>query len=63
MMSCNASSVLRWKRATRSAFSGMTSARWRAGDWVVTPVVQVSVCHRIDWTQPSENMKDRAALH
>ena len=62
-ISCRLSSVLDWKFATRCAFSGITSPRWRAGELVATPVGQVPVWQRRDWTQPSENMKARAALH
>ena len=40
-----------------------TSARWRSGFWVATPVGQRSVWQLCDCMQPSANMKPRAALH
>ena len=43
--------------------SGITRPRWRAGELVATPVVQVPVWPRSNRAQPSENMKARAALH
>ena len=56
-------SVVSWKRHTRSALSGTTSARWRSGSCVATPVGQWSVWQVCAWMQPSANMKPRAALH
>src|SRR3546814_13278592 len=58
----SADTVEAWKRRTRSALSGITRPRWRFGSCVATPVGQVSVWHLSDWTQPSENMKARAAF-
>ena len=49
--------------ATRSALSGTTTARWRTGSCVATPVGQRSVWRFCACTQPSANMKPRAELH
>ena len=54
--------VLRWKLRTRSALSGTTSARWRSGSWVATPVGHLLVWQLCDWMQPMANMKPRAEL-
>ncbi len=61
--SCSARSVCRWKRRTRSALSGTTSARWRSRSWVATPVGQAPLWQVWAWMQPSANMKPRAELH
>ena len=42
---------------------GTTSARWRSGSCVATPVGQWPVWQVCAWMQPSANMKPRAALH
>ena len=61
--SFSASSVPWWKRSTRWALVGTTSARWRSGSCVVTPVGHSPVWQACAWMQPSANMKPRAALH
>mmetsp|Transcript_9623 Transcript_9623/g.22372 ORF Transcript_9623/g.22372 Transcript_9623/m.22372 type:complete len:239 (-) Transcript_9623:174-890(-) len=61
--SFSAFSVFWWKLATRWALSGTTSARWRCGSWVVTPVGQWPVWQAWAWMQPSANMKPRPELH
>ena len=55
--------VFWWKCATRAILSDTTSARWRCGSCVATPVGQRSVWQLCDWMQPSANMKPRAELH
>ncbi len=42
---------------------GTTSACWRSGSCVVTPVGQLPVWQVCAWMQPSAIMKPRAALH
>ena len=42
---------------------GTTSAFWRSGSCVVTPVGQWPVWQFCAWMQPSANMKPRAELH
>ena len=61
--SASSCTVARWKLTTRCILSGTTSARWRVGSWVATPVGQRSVWQCCDWMQPTANMKPRAALH
>ena len=51
--SASSCTVARWKLATRSILSGTTSARWRVGSWVATPVGQRSVWQCCDWMQPT----------
>ncbi len=48
---------------TRSALVSTTSAFWRCGSCVVTPVGQWPVWQVCAWMQPSVIMKPRAALH
>ena len=55
--------VSSWKRATRCDLSPTSSARWRIGSCVATPVGQAPVWQCWAWMQPSANMKPRAALH
>ena len=59
----NASSVSVWKWYTRWALSPTTSACWRIGSWVVTPVGQLPVWQVWACRQPKANMKPRALLH
>src|SRR3546814_7022358 len=62
LMSHKAETVAAWKRCTRSALSSTTRPLWRPASCVATPVGHISVWHLSDWTQPSENMKARAAF-
>ena len=61
--SFSAFSVFWWKLSTRSPCPDTTSACWRFGSCVATPVGQWPVWQVCAWMQPSANMKPRAALH
>jgi hypothetical protein len=57
--SFSACRVLAWYCATRGALSATTSARWRSGSCVVTPVGQNPVWQVCAWMQPTAIMKPR----